>query len=131
MGSILISKSSSSFASVGAHQQPINARGWTLQEALLTPRLLLFTDFHMVWRCQTGFLPDFHATLRDRRERPEWGNPWDSWSDLCGYSFVSLKELQETATVAAPTTGKSFDLYRGLYSKWHFILQKYTTRSLS
>lgn len=37
MGSVLIEDSSSPFASVAAHQQPINTRGWALQEALLTP----------------------------------------------------------------------------------------------
>lgn len=37
MGSVIITESAPSFASVGASQQPINTRGWTLQEAVLTP----------------------------------------------------------------------------------------------
>ncbi|PTB47615.1 hypothetical protein M431DRAFT_526026 [Trichoderma harzianum CBS 226.95] len=132
MGSVLIADSSSSFASVAAHQQPINTRGWTLQEALLTPRLLIFTNMHMVWKCQNGYQPDFHATSRDARERRrgDYG-PWDAWSSLCGYSFTRLKELDDLAIPETPRVGEEFNSRGGTYSTWHFILNKYTTRQLT
>ncbi|EHK19258.1 uncharacterized protein TRIVIDRAFT_128433, partial [Trichoderma virens Gv29-8] len=61
--------------------RPINTRGWTLQEALLTPRLLIFTNMHMVWKCQSGYQPDFHATSRDANERRRGeDSPWRTYS---------------------------------------------------
>ncbi|KAL7966585.1 heterokaryon incompatibility domain-containing protein [Trichoderma sp. SZMC 28014] len=131
MGSVIISEGSSSFASVSAHQQPINTRGWTLQEALLTPRLLIFTNMHMVWKCQTGYQPDFHATSRDSRERREEDSPWRFWSTLCGYLFTPLKELDELAGLETPQTGKAFNALGGTYTTWHYILNKYSTRQLT
>ncbi|KAL7903855.1 heterokaryon incompatibility domain-containing protein [Trichoderma velutinum] len=132
MGSVIIADSSSSFASIVAHQQPINNRGWTLQEALLTPRLLIFTNMHMVWKCQAGYLPDFHATSRDshERHRGDYG-PWDAWSSLCGYSFTRLKELDELAIPETPLVGEEFNSCGGTYSTWHSILNEYTTRQLT
>lgn len=32
---------------------PLNKRGWTLQEWLLSPRLLVFSKHDMIWHCQT------------------------------------------------------------------------------
>jgi hypothetical protein len=132
MGSVLIADSSPSFASVAAHQQPINTRGWTLQEALLTPRLLIFTKMHMVWKCQTGYQPDFNATSRDKRERRGGeGGPWGFWSSLCGYSFTALNELDELVAPETPRAGEEFNSFGGTYSTWHSILNKYSTRELT
>ncbi|KAL7932076.1 heterokaryon incompatibility domain-containing protein [Trichoderma chlorosporum] len=132
MGSVLISESSSSFASVAAHQQPINTRGWTLQEALLTPRLLIFSNMHMVWKCQDGYQPDFHATSRDSRERRSWEEgPWGFWSSLCGYSFTPLKELDKLEAPEAPRVGEAFNSHGDTYSTWHFIMSMYMTRQLT
>ncbi|KAE9373668.1 HET-domain-containing protein, partial [Stipitochalara longipes BDJ] len=57
MGSVLVSKGEGQWYTMRSQEQPINKRAWTLQEALLTPRLLIFTSLHMVWRCQSGFRP--------------------------------------------------------------------------
>lgn len=130
-GSVLISESSPSFACVGAHQQPINTRGWTLQETLYSSRLLIFTNIHMVWKCQAGYQPDFHATSRSSRERYGRESPWDFWSSLCGYSFESLKQLDETPTPEAPKTGEKFNSLGGLYVTWHSILRQYSERRLT
>lgn len=78
MGSILISRNSHSWSHVGAHEQPINERAWTLQEALLTHRLLMFTDTNVVWRCQTSFRPDFfenHGSIIERHGETLTGHP--------------------------------------------------------
>ena len=132
MGSILISDMSSSFAAVGARQQAVNQRGWTLQEALLTPRLLIFTNIHMVWKCQSGYQPDFAASSRDSRERREGISPWDHWASLCGYYFTRLNEIDETSTPESPQTGEAFDsCNHALYSVWHIVLGEYKTRHLT
>jgi hypothetical protein len=34
-------------------QEPLYSRAWCLQENLLSPRLLLFTDTEVVWQCQS------------------------------------------------------------------------------
>ena len=36
------------------HREPINSRGWTLQESMLSPRLLIYTAFGAMWRCERG-----------------------------------------------------------------------------
>jgi hypothetical protein len=131
MGSILISDCSSSWAAVGAQSQPINERAWTLQEAIITPRLLIFTKLHMVWKCQTDYSPDFNATSRDSRERCRDGDgltnsPWRDVESLYGYRFTSLKEIQDTPTPKAPQNGTPFNSLGGLYSTWHSILHVYT-----
>jgi hypothetical protein len=39
-------------------EQPINSRGWTLQEYLLSPRVLMFGADELTWHCQTEqFVP--------------------------------------------------------------------------
>ncbi|KUJ16569.1 HET-domain-containing protein, partial [Mollisia scopiformis] len=38
---------------------PINKRAWTLQEHLLSPFLLIFTDYGMHWKCYSGSEPKF------------------------------------------------------------------------
>lgn len=32
--------------------QPINARGWTMQEALMSPRMLVFSSLGLAWQCR-------------------------------------------------------------------------------
>jgi Heterokaryon incompatibility protein (HET) len=134
MGSILISDTSVSWAAVSSHRQPINERGWTLQEALITPRLLIFTKLHMVWKCQTDYRPDFNQNSRDSRERDRDGDgllnsPWRDLESLYGYMFTSLKEFQDTPTPEAPENGNSFN--DGLHSTWHSILHEYTKRNIT
>jgi hypothetical protein len=36
-----------------ARSEPVNKRGWTLQERLLSPRILLYGTSQLVWQCQT------------------------------------------------------------------------------
>ena len=54
-------------------RDPVNRRGWTLQERVLSPRLIDFSSLQVQWRCQTtkscdsGYPPSewkwyFHAT---------------------------------------------------------------------
>jgi hypothetical protein len=137
MGSILISDTSVSWAAISSHRQPINERGWTLQEALITPRLLIFTELHMVWKCQTDCRPDFNASSRDERERRRDGDdltnsPWNTTlSSFYGYHFTSLKEIQDTPTPEAPQNGTPFNTCGGLYSTWHSILREYTERNIT
>lgn len=86
----------------------------------------------MVWKCQTGYQPDFHATSRDSRERRRReDSPWRFWSSLCGYSFTPLKELDELIAPEPPEAREAFNSLEGAYSTCHFILRKYITRQLT
>ena len=138
MGSVLISHQSVSWAAVGADRQPINERGWTLQEAIITPRLLIFTKLNMVWKCQTDYSPDFNATSRDSRERRRDGDgdglvnsPWRELGSSYGYEFTSLKVIHDTPTPEAPQNGTPFNRYGGLHSTWYSILSEYTRRKFT
>ncbi|WAO89975.1 HET domain-containing protein [Fusarium falciforme] len=98
-GSVLMSKEGPYWAMIGAYPQPINDRAWTLQEAMLTPRLLIFTGMDFIWKCQAGFGP---ATAEHPRTANEihienlYGPPNESrWFPAlvdCGYNFISTKQ---------------------------------------
>ncbi|KAH8896973.1 HET-domain-containing protein [Thozetella sp. PMI_491] len=131
MGAVIIATGSSSFATVGAHQQPINNRGWTLQETILTPRILIFAGIHMIWKCQSGYQPHFQSCLRSAREEPN-ESPWEFWSNLSGYTFTSLAGHDGVQEPKYPRTGEGFNfLLTDFYNQWHSILREYTTRRLS
>ncbi|GIJ90105.1 hypothetical protein Asppvi_009055 [Aspergillus pseudoviridinutans] len=126
MGAVLVSDSSTSFESLGARPQPINTRGWTLQETILTSRLLIFAGIHMVWKCQSGFLPDVPASARDRYGKC----PWDFWFPQCDYTVLSLRELDGASTPEGPQRGRPFDS-PAIYREWKKIAQKYASKGLT
>ncbi len=35
-------------------EEPVNTRAWTLEEALLSPRLLIYSSGTLLWQCQAG-----------------------------------------------------------------------------
>jgi len=53
LGHVLLYRSS---RNVGWHE-PIDNRGWTLQESLMSPRLLEFGKHQVRWRCRSNDLP--------------------------------------------------------------------------
>ncbi len=80
---------------VDAFSEPINGRGWTLQERLLSPRLLIYGTHELGWQCQTeeltrgGTDKSFDAGSErleeaffhpERELSPE--NFWMSWIDI-------------------------------------------------
>jgi len=132
MGSILISHETlSNFADACARPQPINTRGWTLQEMLFTPRVLIFTNMHMVWRCQTGYMPNAVTTSDSSRASRDRPNQWETWSIICGYDFISLKSLEATATRRILGIGEVFLRKDDLYSTWQMVLRRYADRLLT
>lgn len=47
--------------------EPINERGWTLQESWLSTRILIYGSSQMTWRCREGFQCDGGLVKRDHR----------------------------------------------------------------
>jgi hypothetical protein len=70
--------------------QPINNRAWTLQESLLTPRLLIFTGINMFWQCQVKFESYSWVDTRLFTHRDSKAN----WSFHTGYLFILFRILQ-------------------------------------
>jgi hypothetical protein len=137
MGSILISRDS-----VSEHpwdvqnEQPINKRGWTLQEAFITPRLLIFTGFNMIWRCQTKYEPSSKSIVypsgsSNSLRESGWSLATESW----GYTFVSLKDIQAKLKPddIPPKDGTKFDMILSapVWGQWRDILRVYNKRKLS
>ncbi|KAF4635178.1 hypothetical protein G7Y89_g2937 [Cudoniella acicularis] len=79
-----------------ANREPIDRRGWCLQESLLPKRTLYYGKRMMTWRCQTG-----------------------SYSEQGGRQDRPLAIHHET------------DRSLFGYSRWEFIVQEYTSRSLT
>ncbi|KAF7870204.1 uncharacterized protein EAF02_009394 [Botrytis sinoallii] len=48
---------------------PLESRGWTLQERLLSPRTVHFTWKEVFWECHTNFVSESSAFYSDRTER--------------------------------------------------------------
>ncbi|KAB2574637.1 hypothetical protein DBV05_g6733 [Lasiodiplodia theobromae] len=102
-GSLLL-QSQQNFVSERA-DDPIAARGWTLQEDLLSPRVLHFGPYSVLWRCATMI-----ATDRSGGE-PRYLQPADRQS----LDVASLQQL-------SPQT---------LMARWIEIVQDYARRRLS
>lgn len=84
--------------------EPISGRGWTLQEAWLSPRLLIYGSSQLSWRCNVRTLADGGQT-----------------SEL----YLPLRHVN---TISSPTDEANIKLLR---SMWGDLLQDYTSRSLS
>ncbi|KAK7932182.1 heterokaryon incompatibility protein [Apiospora marii] len=116
--------------------EPINNRGWTFQESLLTPRLLIFTELMMAWKCHKGFQPSHLAPNgRNMLERRPSAGAWGNWFKHLGYTSVRLGVADGQPNPAATNNTnrpeEESDLDSQVLKLWHTIVEKYTRRSLS
>ncbi|KAK8131194.1 hypothetical protein PG984_007632 [Apiospora sp. TS-2023a] len=116
--------------------EPINNRGWTFQESLLTPRLLIFTELMMAWKCHVGFQPNNLAPNgRNMLERRPSAGAWGNWFKHLGYTSVRLGVGDEDGHPDPATNTNETEDKSGPDSQvlklWHAIVEKYTRRSLS
>ncbi|KAK7992439.1 Het domain-containing protein [Apiospora saccharicola] len=118
--------------------EPINNRGWTFQESLLTPRLLIFTELMMAWKCHVGFQPNNLAPNgRNMLERRPSAGAWGNWFKHLGYTSVQLGvanadgQPSPAATNATDTEEENGQDSRQVLKLWHTIVEVYTRRSLS
>jgi hypothetical protein len=91
-------------------------RGWTLQEELLSPRLLLYTTRRMLWQCCAGksLEPKFdHYTS----------------SEL----FSELKDIFQESSSPGNNAAKDsrFSSQTEIYDLWYRLLVQYSRRQLS
>ena len=91
-------------------KEPLNKRGWALQERLLSPRVLTFGSFQMYWHCQT-------------EQRCEGGSVrkfLTEGAERLSYAFFQGKSDRETLVEV-----------NQVYNSWWNILEDYTKRQLT
>ncbi|KAF2679231.1 heterokaryon incompatibility protein [Lentithecium fluviatile CBS 122367] len=91
---------------------PINARGWVLQERLLSPRVLHFGERQILWECRE----------KDAAEIYPEGLP-----HKISRSAARFKDLAPDHHIANNNTGSNFAAYRS----WVQIVRAYTACELS
>jgi hypothetical protein len=89
--------------------EPLNTRGWALQERILSPRLLDYTSLHVSWRCRNA--------KHNRRDR-EGKNFFEPETEL-----ETLKKLHSQSSSEL----SAIDIFQ----TWDYIIQQYTSRSLT
>lgn len=106
MGTILVEEKQGYSSS----SEPLNQRGWALQERLLSPRVLTFGSIQMYWQCQT-------ALCREGGTAEEF-EPCNMWR-------LSDDFFQRNANGGIPTGVDQ------IYDRWYDIIEDYSTRQLT
>ena len=91
-------------------KEPLNKRGWALQERLLSPRVLTFGSFGMYWHCQSEQQCEGGSIRRFVKEGTE----------RLDYAFFQRKSDREISIEV-----------NQVYNNWWDILENYTTRQLT
>ncbi|RMZ91160.1 hypothetical protein DV736_g1624, partial [Chaetothyriales sp. CBS 134916] len=127
-------------------QHPLDTRGWTLQEFLLSSRMLIFSDYELLWQCKevdlqgvTGKgleyqqpLESLPWTVFDDDAEPRYGN-LDSdkiylWKTIIQqYTERKLTDLEDRLRAIAGIKNELEVLWRdtniyGLWKKWFIQL---------
>ncbi|KAH7070471.1 heterokaryon incompatibility protein-domain-containing protein [Paraphoma chrysanthemicola] len=101
--------------------EPINERAWTLQEALLSPRMLMYGRLGMFWRCRSSF-----ETTHDQIT-------WRLWQSN-GLLFSLSEPLPVDGIAEEPSHSRVVYMYtfgNNLYNKWMKLVSLYSSRQLS
>lgn len=89
---------------------PWATRGWTLQEELLSKRILYYTKQEMIWQCHAG-------TATEPAEEPE---PYST-------PFSRLKKLSASSGYPEKSTKSA----AATYKLWYELLEEYVRRHLT
>lgn len=105
---------------------PVNKRGWVLQERLLSPRTLYFTDTQLFWECSRAHLCEMYPSKNESRmtlRTEEYLVDIHEWAPLCKdnakgrqngqfdmdeyqkhhYRWFDLVKIYSTCTLTVPT----------------------------
>lgn len=127
-GSLVIPQNNYKSNLMNPPTQPVTTRAWTLQETMLSQRLLIFTDVQVFWRCQTCFRTDGSVAM-----------DWDSWSVSSGFIWLAPEATHELSR--KPTKPWKLDFWKHKSSKvpdrskafaqWQSTVHNYTERQLT
>ncbi|KAL4723587.1 hypothetical protein ACLX1H_009225 [Fusarium chlamydosporum] len=67
---------------------PLDTRGWTLQEFMLSSRMLMFSDFQLLWQCKQVELQSVTGNDAGLEYQQHLESlPWTAFDDIGGASF--------------------------------------------
>lgn len=114
--------------------QPLNKRGWTLQESLLSPRTLSYTAQQMTWECQERRVGESGRPILAGELYTHKSFVQDvisaklSITEQASHKLIKISLRKLPFTWANSLTTEMWDAY---YSRWFGITKEFTTRSLT
>jgi hypothetical protein len=92
--------------------EPINKRAWTLQERLLSPRVLDYGTWQLRWICSSV------------RDRPGYVDGWTM-------NDQAMVPVHPDLPPSVPASNSLFDKKDEFLNKWNTIVKEYTARDLT
>ncbi|KAF9637816.1 putative het-domain-containing protein [Lasiodiplodia theobromae] len=146
-GSMLLTPKKDNFPRNEYHtlREPPYERAWTLQEVVLSPRVLIYTHDSVVWKC---FCHD-KGLVYNSLTGEAWGRDWNAYCASAGLITMRLcpsgRIIQPGVTATMPSfllidpssPGEGGKLSRAqtrahqLYRIWEFLVQDYSIRRLT
>ena len=123
-------RSSSHLWDVNMKSSPLNTRGWTLQEALLSPRTLSYGTQQMLWECQECRIDEGGRPVAPGEKYREK----KFIQDLLNAKANSKKQamLRRMGAISIPTFLNQWTLkLQQPYDRWFDIILEYTSRRLT
>ncbi len=105
--------------------EPVDTRGWTLQEKLLSPRCAVFTSSEAQWECREARACECGQLVPPPPPPPPSSS--SSFSSSPPSSGESVPATTTTTTTAVTKASKTQEAER----EWFGILEDYTGRALS
>ena len=129
-------RSSSEFWDTTMKNEPLNTRGWTLQESLLAPRTLSYGTQQMIWECLERKVGESgRPVLPGERHRDKnfvqtiIANEFSAWEKMKqACTRLSLKTMPVDWTAVPNSWVHS---HYAMNSRWFAIVEDYTGRNLT
>jgi hypothetical protein len=106
-------------------RNPLQRRGWVLQETLLSPRTLHYSTEQIFWQCRTcAFVEGDAETV----EFNFW--PWYDWQNektFLSVAGIDMASMQRRS----PDGWLPNEEYYSIHTNWLRIVNEYTTRKLT
>ncbi len=94
----------------------LNKRGWTLQERLLSTRILHFSQDEVLWECQTCSASE---------------SSWTEHNEPVDISSLVSSEGQDFKRAALHLGPDPYSLTNGMFAAWYRIVKQFSRRSLT
>lgn len=123
-------RSGSHLWDVNMTSSPLNTRGWTLQEALLSPRTLSYGAQQMIWECQERRVDEGGRPVAPGEKYREKRFIQDLISAKPNYTKQAL--LRRLAALSVPKLINPLKLeFQKPYDRWFDIVLEYSSRRLT